>query len=65
MAGFIFALITVGCLLLLATVNRLLMVRKYSFYTEQIIQKKRNAFLFGTFAIFFLLLGVSMAFLVL
>lgn len=61
MAGFIFALIAAGCLLLLATFNRLLLIRKYSFYTEQIIQKKRNAFLFGTFAIVFLLLGVSMA----
>ncbi|MBN8209282.1 hypothetical protein JI666_11040 [Bacillus sp. NTK071] len=61
MAGFIFILIVVGSLLLTAMISRLLLIRKYSFHNEQMIRKQKSAYLFGTCAIVFLVLGVSMA----
>ncbi|MDQ0484672.1 hypothetical protein [Guptibacillus hwajinpoensis] len=64
MAGFIFILIVVGGLLLTAMVSRLLLVRKYSFHNDQMIRKQKSAYLFGMCAVVFLVLGVSMAFLV-
>ncbi|MBF0706889.1 MULTISPECIES: hypothetical protein [Bacillales] len=64
MAGFIFFLIAAGSLLLTATVSRLLLIRKYSFHNERMIRKQKSAYLFGTFAIVFLVLGVSMAMLI-
>ncbi|MGA9289823.1 MAG: hypothetical protein WBV93_15930 [Anaerobacillus sp.] len=64
MAGFIFFLIAAGSLLLTAMVSRLLMIRKYSFHNEQMIRKQRSAYLFGTCALVFLVLGLSMAVLI-
>lgn len=64
MAGFIFFLIAAGSLLLTAMVSRLLLIRKYSFHNEQMIRKQKNAYFFGTCALVFLVLGISMAMLV-
>lgn len=64
MAGFIFFLIAAGSLLLTAMVSRLLLIRKYSFHNEQMIRKQKGAYLFGTCAVVFLVLGISMAMLV-
>ncbi|MCA0993040.1 hypothetical protein GLW07_20670 [Bacillus hwajinpoensis] len=64
MAGFIFFLIAAGSLLLTAMVSRLLLIRKYSFHNEQMIRKQKSAYLFGTCALVFLVLGISMAMLV-
>ncbi|QHA90494.1 hypothetical protein [Bacillus sp. N1-1] len=64
MAGFIFFLIAAGSLLLTAMVSRLLLIRKYSFHNEQMIRKQKSAYLFGTCAVVFLVLGISMAMLV-
>ncbi|WP_273835732.1 hypothetical protein [Guptibacillus sedimenti] len=64
MAGFIFFLIAAGSLLLTAMVSRLLLIRKYSFHNEQMIRKQKSAYLFGTCAVVFLILGISMAMLV-
>ncbi|WP_347552352.1 hypothetical protein ABFG93_08615 [Pseudalkalibacillus hwajinpoensis] len=61
MVGFIFFLIAAGSLLLTAMVSRLLLIRKYSFHNEQLIRKQKNAYVFGTCAIVFLVLGLSMA----
>jgi hypothetical protein len=63
-AGFIFFLIAAGSLLLTAMVSRLLLFRKYSFHNEQMIRKQKSAYLFGTCAVVFLVLGISMAMLV-
>jgi hypothetical protein len=63
-AGFIFFLIAAGSLLLTAMVSRLLLIRKYSFHNEQMIRKQKSAYLFGTCAVVFLVLGISMAMLV-
>ncbi|WP_273852515.1 hypothetical protein [Guptibacillus spartinae] len=64
MAGFIFFLIAAGSLLLTAMVSRLLLIRKYSFHNDQMIRKQKSAYLFGTCALVFLVLGISMAMLV-